>query len=104
MLNSAAICFRSVLISFAGMACTDNNVNATLHCKISASKIPNRNTCSGQLLFEDDFDVFDLERWHHEVSASGGRVVPVFICVLFVYSCVLLFETFEDFGSFVAIN
>ncbi|XP_021920148.1 beta-1,3-glucan-binding protein-like isoform X2 [Zootermopsis nevadensis] len=56
-----------------GMACTDNNVNATLHCKISASKIPNRNTCSGQLLFEDDFDVFDLERWHHEVSASGGR-------------------------------
>jgi hypothetical protein len=60
------------------MACSDNNFNAMLHCKISASKTPKGNTCSGQLLFEDNFDIFDPERWHHEVSASGGRVVPIF--------------------------
>jgi hypothetical protein len=75
------------------MACSDNNFSATLHCKISASKIPKGNTCSGQLLFEDDFDIFDLERWHHEVSASGGRVVvPIFIYVSL------------DFGSCAVIN
>jgi hypothetical protein len=56
------------------MPCSNDNSSATSHCKISASKIPKGNTCSGQLLFEDNFDVFDLETWHHEVSASGGRV------------------------------
>lgn len=91
-------CLRSVHIFFAGMACSDNS-SANFHCKISASKIPTGNTCSGQLLFEDDFDIFDLEKWHHEVSASGGRVRHLFIC----YSCVLQSGAFEEEEMMVMI-
>ncbi|GBP73603.1 Beta-1,3-glucan-binding protein [Eumeta japonica] len=28
--------------------------------------------CSGALIFADDFDVFDLERWQHENTLAGG--------------------------------
>jgi hypothetical protein len=42
------------------------------------------------LLFENHFDIFDLEIWHHEVSASGGRVWPVGTCVFGLYCCSLV--------------
>lgn len=29
---------------------------------------------SGQLIFEDNFDEFDLKRWEHENTLSGGGV------------------------------
>lgn len=28
--------------------------------------------CSGQLIFEDNFDFLDTSRWKHEVSLAGG--------------------------------
>lgn len=30
--------------------------------------------CSGDLIFNDDFDVFDLEKWQHEITLGGGGV------------------------------
>lgn len=30
--------------------------------------------CSGDLIFEDNFDTFDLKKWQHEISLAGGGV------------------------------
>lgn len=30
--------------------------------------------CSGALIFADDFEEFDLEKWQHENTLSGGGV------------------------------
>lgn len=30
--------------------------------------------CSGDLIFEDTFDLFDLRKWQHENTLSGGGV------------------------------
>lgn len=30
--------------------------------------------CAGELIFEDIFDTFDLRKWQHENTLSGGRV------------------------------
>lgn len=30
--------------------------------------------CAGDLIFEDIFDTFDLRKWQHENTLSGGRV------------------------------
>lgn len=29
--------------------------------------------CAGDLIFEDTFDIFDLRKWQHENTLSGGR-------------------------------
>lgn len=30
--------------------------------------------CSGDLIFEDDFDTFNLKKWQHENTLAGGGV------------------------------
>lgn len=30
--------------------------------------------CSGDLIFEDTFDMFDTRKWQHENTLSGGGV------------------------------
>lgn len=30
--------------------------------------------CAGDLIFEDTFDTFDLRKWQHESTLSGGKV------------------------------
>lgn len=30
--------------------------------------------CSGALIFSDEFDEFDLEKWQHENTLAGGGV------------------------------
>lgn len=30
--------------------------------------------CSGALIFADDFEEFDLEKWQHENTLAGGGV------------------------------
>lgn len=30
------------------------------------------NFCSGDLIFEDNFDFLDTARWKHEISLAGG--------------------------------
>ena len=38
----------------------------------TATKCPdNKYPC---LIFEDEFDYFDLETWEHEITAGGGGV------------------------------
>lgn len=39
---------------------------------VSGSHAPQRSFCAGELIFEDNFDNFDLSKWHHEVSMWGG--------------------------------
>jgi beta-glucanase (GH16 family) len=38
---------------------------------VSGSKAP-ASVCSGQLIFEDNFDWFDQSKWQHEVTLAGG--------------------------------
>lgn len=33
--------------------------------------------CSGDLIFEDDFDKFDLKKWQHENTLAGGGVSTI---------------------------
>lgn len=34
--------------------------------------------CSGDLIFEDTFDIYDLRKWQHENTLSGGGVSKVY--------------------------
>lgn len=36
----------------------------------SGAKAPKGPLCSGQLIFEDNFDLLDPDVWHHEVQFS----------------------------------
>lgn len=38
---------------------------------VSGTHRPER-ICSGQVIFEDNFDYFDLSKWQHEVTLGGG--------------------------------
>lgn len=35
---------------------------------------PSGEYCRGQLIFEDNFDDFDLRKWQHEISLTGSAV------------------------------
>lgn len=39
---------------------------------VSGTRAPGGQICSGQLIFEDNFDTLDQGKWRHEVSLSGG--------------------------------
>ncbi|XP_041976668.1 beta-1,3-glucan-binding protein-like [Aricia agestis] len=39
--------------------------------KVSGSRAP-KSVCSGDLVFEDNFDEFDFDVWQHEITLSGG--------------------------------
>lgn len=56
-----------VVLSAAVSACTPSltTVSGT-HAPITV--------CSGALIFADDFEEFDLEKWQHENTLSGGGV------------------------------
>lgn len=45
---------------------------------VSGTFAPKR-ICSGNLIFEDDFDEFDLKKWQHENTLAGGGVSILFI-------------------------
>lgn len=40
----------------------------------SGSLVHQKAFCSGDLIFEDNFDRLDLERWQHEHTLGGGGV------------------------------
>lgn len=50
----------------------------------SGSYIPlNKATfCSGDLIFEDTFDTFDIRKWQHENTLSGGGVSYLYLVPL----------------------
>ncbi|XP_030761868.1 beta-1,3-glucan-binding protein-like [Sitophilus oryzae] len=39
---------------------------------VSGDSVKNKSPCSGDLIFDEDFDSFDLSRWQHEITLSGG--------------------------------
>lgn len=41
------------------------------YCIVSAAS---GQYCSGDLIFEDTFDIFDTRKWQHENTLSGGGV------------------------------
>ena len=38
--------------------------------------------CSGDLIFEDTFDTFDLRKWQHENTLAGGGVSKQFLYLI----------------------
>lgn len=40
----------------------------------AGSQLQGTTFCSGDLIFEDTFDTFDLRKWQHEITLSGGGV------------------------------
>lgn len=40
---------------------------------VSGKFAPN-DFCAGDLIFNDEFDEFDVEKWQHEITLSGGGV------------------------------
>lgn len=42
---------------------------------------------SGTIIFEDTFDTFDLDKWEHEITASGGGVSFLFSLFFFFFFC-----------------
>lgn len=47
----------------------------------SGSAAPHGPFCSGDLIFEDNFDTFNHEVWHHENTLAGSGVSTTFYCV-----------------------
>nr|CAD7443581.1 unnamed protein product [Timema bartmani] len=45
----------------------------TWNCTESVTVTTKSPVCSGQLLFQDDFNSLNLDSWQHEITASGGR-------------------------------
>lgn len=43
---------------------------------LSASKKPTseKKVCSGDLIFEETFDSFDLDVWQHDITLNGDQV------------------------------
>lgn len=40
----------------------------------SGTYAPTTKICPGDLIFEDNFDDFDLKKWNHEQTLGGGGV------------------------------
>lgn len=55
-----------------------NTINA--NCKsasyttVSGRFAPKGKICRGHLIFEDNFDEFNLQKWQHELTLAGGGV------------------------------
>ena len=41
--------------------------------KATGTKAP-KEICSGDLIFDEEFDILDFETWNHEKTAGGGGV------------------------------
>lgn len=40
----------------------------------SGTHAPSGEYCRGQLIFEDNFDVFNFRKWQHEITLTGSAV------------------------------
>lgn len=53
-----------------------NAENANITCTPSVTTVSGTHAqsqvCSGELIFEDNFDFLDVSRWKHEISLAGG--------------------------------
>lgn len=64
--------FWRFLLAAAALIGTANCQCGSTVTTCSGTKAPQQ-VCAGALIFEDNFNSFDLSKWQHEVSFSGGR-------------------------------
>ncbi|KAJ8930603.1 hypothetical protein NQ314_016573 [Rhamnusium bicolor] len=50
---------------------------------VSGNQVPSGKICSGDLIFEDNFDELNLKKWQHEVTLGGGG--PMRLEKIFLY-------------------
>uniref|UniRef100_A0A6P7H3C0 Beta-1,3-glucan-binding protein-like n=1 Tax=Diabrotica virgifera virgifera TaxID=50390 RepID=A0A6P7H3C0_DIAVI len=60
--------FSAILFNGVHSVCLKNSI--TTASGLHAPK--NKSLCSGQLIFEDNFNFLDTSKWHHEQTLSGG--------------------------------
>jgi hypothetical protein len=60
-ISAAVFCFLFSVVSTCSPTVTT----------VSGSKAPS-SICSGQLIFEDNFDTLDQSKWRHEITMAGG--------------------------------
>ncbi|XP_025829534.1 beta-1,3-glucan-binding protein-like [Agrilus planipennis] len=60
--------FVYFLLAIASTAYSQCNPSITT---VGGSKAPSQ-VCSGQLVFQDEFDSFDFSTWEHEITLAGG--------------------------------
>lgn len=56
----------------ASIKCEKTVTTATLSGLKKSSN--EKKVCSGDLIFEETFDVFDLDIWQHDITFNGDRV------------------------------
>ncbi len=59
------------IISWANIAHSANITCTPSVTTVSGTHAPAQ-VCSGELIFEDNFDFLDTSRWKHEISLAGG--------------------------------
>ncbi|KDR21213.1 beta-1,3-glucan-binding protein-like [Zootermopsis nevadensis] len=61
---------KSLLLLLCAVA-TDASACGTSITTASGTKAPSQ-ICSGELIFNEEFDTFDFQTWNHEKTAAGG--------------------------------
>lgn len=86
-----AIIFAAVCGLVVGQDCTPSATTA------SGSFAPQGTICSGQIIFQEEFDSLNFQKWEHENTLGGGGVSIVLyiyiifiICILCIHSTCLL--------------
>jgi hypothetical protein len=65
-------------------------------CSVSVTTASGTNApsviCSGELIFNEEFNTFDFQTWNHEKTATGGGVCIAYVVYyLFIYLLIYLF-------------
>lgn len=63
---------KSLLLLLCAVA-TDASACGASITTASGTKAPSQ-ICSGELIFNEEFDTFDFQTWNHEKTAAGGGV------------------------------
>lgn len=79
-----------LLLSYVATQCVPNSDSdcdlTSEECLPSVTTVSgthaSRTVCSGELIFADEFEEFDLEKWQHENTLSGSGVSRVIVNLL----------------------
>lgn len=61
--------FIVIVEIFTSQECVEKSITTA-----SGTFVSSKDYCRGQLIFEDNFDDFDLRKWQHEISLTGSAV------------------------------
>lgn len=64
---------------------------------MSGLKKPSKDICSGDLIFEETFDTFDLDIWSHEISLAGRDAVISLLLLFYglIYAIIAYLQNWE---------